>query len=314
MRLPNFFIVGAPKCGTTALSEYLRAHPQIFMSRPKEPNYFLLDLPGTNRPVKEWDSYLKLFSSARPSQTAVGEASAWYMYSKVAIPELIRRLPEARIIVLLRDPIELALSMHAQQLSMSYEVERSFEKAWHKCEQRRQGRGVPATCPNGKELLYDEIPLLGQQLKRILEYVPRENIHCYFYEDFRNDPGRIYREVLEFLEVPDDGRREFKKVNPRKHTRSLLLAQLTQQPPSSLTRSAAWIKRRIGVERLGVLRALRRLNYQPAPAATLPSILLSEMRDHFASDVALLQSLTGRNLQHWLSDASVKPLGHSHDS
>ena len=104
-RRPNFFIVGAPKCGTTAMTTYLRDHPQIFMPLQKEPHYFAEDYP-IFREVWTEKQYLHLFRSADSSHLAVGEASVWYLYSDHALPRIKAFAPDARIIVQVRNPVD----------------------------------------------------------------------------------------------------------------------------------------------------------------------------------------------------------------
>jgi len=299
MKLPNFFILGAPKCGTTALSVYLREHPQVFMCTPKEPHYFAEEFPRY-RIVERWDDYLGLFSGAESRHAAVGEASVFHLYSAVAIPRLLERIPRARLIVLLRNPVELARAMHSQVLLTRDETVTSFEEAWRLCDARRRGASVPPGCREVKILLYDQIAAIGAQLKRLLECAPRERVKWWFFDDFVRDPGRIYREVLQFLELADDGRKSFPQVNGRLRSRVQCLAQLTQKPPRAWVQAAAIGRRMLGVQYWGVLDFLRRINTVPARPPALPVELQAQMREHFAPDVRLLASITGRNLDHWL--------------
>lgn len=299
MTAPNFIIVGAPKCGTSALASWLRAHPRIFMCVPKEPGYFATDLPA-HRYVSDWEEYQALFRGAGPGHAAVGEASIFYMYSDCAIAGIRRTLPSARLLVMLRNPIELAVSMHAQALRTRDETVTDFAAAWALCAERRAGRSVPAHCRDGKILLYDRLPLLGLQLQRLLDVVPKSQLGWWFYDDFAADPARVYREVLAFLGVAHDGRKDFPRVNARKRARSQALAQFTQKTPRPLVRAAMYVKQRAGIERLGVLKTLRNANFAPVRKQAVSPALLDEMRAHFASDVRLLEEITGRDLRAWL--------------
>jgi hypothetical protein len=105
MKKPDFFIVGAPKCGTTSLSEYLKQHPEIFMSEPKEPHFFGTDLEsywgGRFERYRDVHKYLSLFANVQ-DEIRVGEASPWYLYSKRAAEEIKQFNPASRIIILLR--------------------------------------------------------------------------------------------------------------------------------------------------------------------------------------------------------------------
>ena len=123
---PNFFIVGAPKCGTTALHAYLDAHPEIFMSHYKEPRFFGSDLRQRRRPTKS--QYFSCFARAR-NEKRVGEASVLYLYSKCAAAEIKEFCPEARIIIMLRDPVEMLHSKHSQSIFSGNEVINDFEEA-----------------------------------------------------------------------------------------------------------------------------------------------------------------------------------------
>ena len=110
MPIPNFFIVGAPKCGTTALCEYLKYHPNVFMSTPKEPHYFAEDFERY-RHVKTEDKYLALFGDCNDRHLMIGEASVFYLRSTRAV-SLIRDFnPDAKIIVMLRNPVDMVYSL-----------------------------------------------------------------------------------------------------------------------------------------------------------------------------------------------------------
>ncbi|HEX5960700.1 MAG TPA: sulfotransferase [Rhodanobacteraceae bacterium] len=300
MKLPNFFIVGAPKCGTTALYEYLRVHPQVYM-RVKEPHYFAFDLPGY-RNVSDWDEYQALFRDAPASALAVGDISVYYLYSNVAIARLYQKFPSARILVLLRNPFDLAVSMHAQALRSRNESVTSFAKAWALCGDRRAGQGIPRSCTDVATLYYDRIPLLGSQLQRVFDTCPRQQVRWWFYEDFATDPRHVYLEMLAFLGLDDDGRTEFPRHNPRRRARSQIVAQFTQKTPELVTWAVRQFKRATGIKQLGIIDALQRANWVPAGKAQLPPELLDDMRAVFEPDIHLLESLTGRNLDHWLHD------------
>jgi hypothetical protein len=303
MMLPNFFIVGAPKCGTTALSVYLGAHPDVFMCVPKEPAYFALDFPAI-RVVKHWNEYEALFREADETRLAVGEASTVYMQSEVAAAELHGKFPSARVLVMLRNPLDLAVSLHGQRLHDCEEDVADFSRAWALCEERRAGRSVPPRCREHKALLYDEAALLGSQLQRLLGTFPKSQVRWWFQEDFSADPARVYREVLSFLGLAFDGRSEFPVVNARTRAVSQTLAPLVQKPPKFAVRVAMYAKKRLGIRRLGVLNVLRRVSFVPSRPPTIPDSLRRDMQVRFAPDIRLLENLTGRDLGHWLGESA----------
>ncbi|MGH6890085.1 MAG: sulfotransferase domain-containing protein [Rhizomicrobium sp.] len=300
MPAPNFLIVGAPKCGTTALSEYLRGHPQVFMCQPKEPHYFADDFPN-HRCVDSWDAYLDLFSGATSEQRAIGEASVFYLYSGMAIPSVIRRIPHARLVILLRNPIDIAISMHAQCLYNMEENIAAFEEAWRACNSRRRGERLPNPCREPKTLLYDQLALLGQQLERVLAAVPACNVRWWFYDDLARSPRDLYAEVLDFLGLHHDGRTGFPPINERKRHRVLPLARFTETPPKPLVALALGIKRVVPLRKWGILEALREANMQRMSKDNeVNGTLRREMRWFFDSDLRLLSGITGRNLDHWV--------------
>lgn len=304
MKQPNFFIIGAPKCGTTALSEYMRAHPQVFMCTPKEPHYFAEDFPRY-RGAETWDQYLEFFRDASREHKAIGEASVYYLYSNVAVPNLLNRVPSAKLIVMLRNPVDLARSMHAQALYSRDEVVPSFEEAWRLCKARGAGEDIPDSCRDVKVLLYDQIARLGEQLERLLQHASKAQVRWWFLDELSSNPGRVYREVLSFLEVDDDGRRDFPQINRRKLYRSQTLGQFTMFPPSTLANAAMHVKKALFLRRLGILDFVRRLNTIPAQGIPLNPALAEEMHDWFAPDIRRLQDITGRDLSHWNRDLVV---------
>jgi hypothetical protein len=172
---PNVFIVGAPKCGTTALSQYLRGHPQVFFCSPKEPHYFATEFPGYRAVTCEVD-YLNLFSAAGPHHNALAEGSVYYLYSGQALERIRRFNPDARIIAMLRDPVDLVYSLHAQLLYSGNEIEEDFERAWDLQDERAHGRHLPRNCQDPKVLLYREVGKLGEQCERLLGIFPRTQV------------------------------------------------------------------------------------------------------------------------------------------
>lgn len=127
MKRPNLFIIGAPKCGTTSLSRWMGQHPEIYFCPKKEPHYFNTDGMQT---VKTLDEYERLFESATDTHRVVAEGSTHYLYSSVAVPHILKYNPDAKFIVCLRNPVEMAPSLHSERLSWGRETVKSFEKAW----------------------------------------------------------------------------------------------------------------------------------------------------------------------------------------
>jgi hypothetical protein len=301
-RRPNTFILGAPKCGTTALSEYLREHPRAFLSKPKEPHYFCAEFDYYFAPGQRTeDHYLGLFAAATDEHLAVAEASVWYLYSSDAARNIAAFDPAARAIVMLRNPVDLVPSLHSQLLYMLDEDEPDLARAWELQEPRRRGERVPATARVPAFLQYGEAARLGAQLARVYDALPREQVLTIVFDDLREDTGAVYRRTLEFLGLPDDGRAEFPRVNENKVHRAEAVARFTQRPPAALVSVARGVKRVAGVERLGVLERVRRGNRQVTRRGGIDPGLAAELRDHFRDDVGELGALIGRDLGGWVS-------------
>jgi len=292
---PNFFIVGAPKCGTTALSHYLRAHPQVLFSAWKEPHYFAVNLPRYRAMTRESD-YLHLFSGAGPQHKALGEGSVYYLYSGEALARIKEFNPEAKIIAMLRNPIDLVYSLHAQLLYSYNENERDFARAWELQEERAHGRHLPKTCRDPKVLLYREVGKLGEQCERLLDIFPRTQVKFLLTEDFSARTAEVYLEVLEFLGVEPDGRRHFERVNESKSHRVRLLGKFTQRPPVSLVRFSRRCKQWLHIDRLGLLPRLRELNSRPYTRPALDDAFRARLAAAFRDDTLKLANLIGRNL------------------
>lgn len=217
---PNFFIIGAPKCGTTSLARWLAEHPQVYMSQVKEPHYYSTDL--ANRTIRSQKRYEALFRATRNEHRAVGEASTWYLFSKAAIPAIEHAHPEARYIVMTRDPVVMAHSLYHHNCRVLHENQPTFEAAWRLQKERAAGRSVPKSCTEPAFLQYKAACSLGSLLERLYAQVPDRRVLHVPLEWVRNSPGAQYRRTLAFLELDDDGREAFSVANEARGYRTLL--------------------------------------------------------------------------------------------
>jgi hypothetical protein len=299
-RHPDFFILGAPKCGTTALAEYLRQHPRVFMSSPKEPHYFCDDFDYYYAPgQRSLDHYLRLFDDADDTHLAVGEASVWYLYSRTAAANIAAFAPDARAIVMVRNPLELVPSLHGQLLYEVDEDVRDPAAAWALQGARARGEHLPPGVRVPAFLQYGAAASLAGQIERVYASIPRERVLVIVFDDLRADAGAVYRRALEVLGVPDDGRSDFPRVNPNTVHRAPAVARLTQRPPKAALATARAVKRVTRVRRLGILDRVRARNRVEAERAPLDPAFLDEMAAYFRDDVARLSELVGRDLTHW---------------
>ena len=216
MTKPNLFVVGEAKSGTTALANFLEQHPDVFMSTEKEPSHFRTDINqevydfqeerGQKRVLeKAWrykyeklDDYLALFEDTQAP--IAGEASI-YIESRVAA-ELIHEFnPDAKIVVLYREPISYLQSLYYHAIRNSNENATSFEQALAWEDDRRNGRRLPDTLSRPSSLYYSEKIKYAQKLRRFLRVFPASQIKVVLFEEFRKDNGAATKEVFEFLGV-----------------------------------------------------------------------------------------------------------------
>lgn len=289
MSKPNFFIVGAPKCGTTAWVEYLKDHPDIFLSNPKEPHYFNVDFPEF-RWYRDEKSYLSLFAEA-DKEKIVGEASVMYLYSAEAAEGIRRMSPDAKILICVRDQETFLPSYHNQLLYSQHETETSFEAAW-RLSLSDKPRAVPKTCKEATFLDYAKVGAFDEQVARFCKAFRPEQIKILSFEKWLSDPREAYLEMLDFLGVPDDKRIDFPKVNSAKYHKSRSLARLTQRPPEGILSLARALRRVMGKDRLALAGRIRSMNsargYLSEP---ISDDLKCEIRNFFGPSNARLKEL-----------------------
>lgn len=291
MTAPNFFIIGAPKCGTTAWVHYLQSHPAIGFSRQKEPHYFCTDFKAF-RWLRQETDYLAQFRHCT-GKAAVGEASVQYLYSQEAPGNIARFAPQARLLLFVREPLDFLLSYHNQLLLNLDENIADFATAWA-ASGRREGAGLPPHCREPRFLDYPAVARFGAHLQRWLQVFPPAQVMVLGFEDWVGAPRASYLRVLAFLGLPDDGRSDFARLHAGRRPRSRMLARLVRRPPPPVLWAARAVRRGLGLERLGLARKLGRLNetpgYQRRPDGLDPG-LAAEIRAALAEDQALLRRL-----------------------
>lgn len=299
---PDFFIVGAPKSGTTAMYEYLRQHPSLFLPERKELRFFGIDLDIRDRAARPVEEYLSFFSAAAETQR-VGTAYVWYLYSKTAAAEIRRCAPNAQIIVMLRQPADMLYALHSEHLSNGNEDIRDFEEALAAEPDRREGIRIPIHAHLAQGLLYSEIPLYVDQLQRYFDEFGRDRVLVILYDDFARDTARAYRETLRFLKVRDDLTPEFEVINPNKRVRSEMIRHFLARPPE--------LPRRIiraaspALFRRWLFERVVRLNVTRPPRTPLAAGTREDLNRLFRAEVSRLGDLLGRDLHHWVEADAV---------
>ncbi len=305
-RLPDFFIVGAPKAGTTSLYRYLGECPGVYMSPIKEPCYFApemrlnffdakyqaranADVPALhsylNGPMKErrdggivseWEDYLKLFRNAGAAR-AVGEASVCYLWSRAAPERIASAVPQARIIMILRDPVERAFSQYLHGLTTGL-IRGSF------AEQIQTGlRGADQGI--GPAYPFLEYGMYRDQVSRYLSRFAPENIRIYDYAEYNRQPERVLTDIFHLLGIDAKPQQPARMLEPHiPRSRSLLRAL---QPVKSALPSR-------------LRRVAKRMFYKSRRSLQMPPEQRDFLRSYYREDVAGLSDLLKRDFSHWL--------------
>ncbi len=289
MRKPNFFLIGAPKSGTTSLANWLAQHPQVFFSYPKEPWHFATD-SGQPRRYKH-KSYESLFADAGEQHLAVGEGSTVYLRSEVAVPEILRYQPNAKFVVMLRRPQDMCFSWYLHMLRET-EDQLEFASAWALQEERARGNFLPPAAFNPKLYQYGEVCSVGSQLEKVLEVASRDRVLVLFMEEVLADPHGGYREVAQFLGVDDSFVPKFLHMNPKRRVRSYtarnLLGRLVQLKNAILPSM-----------NLGLLSIFYKLNLQPDTRTVIDPEMSKTLDAYFAEEIRLVKLLVGRVPKNW---------------
>lgn len=295
MHFPNLFVIGAPKRGTTSVASWLSEHSRVFMCTPQEPSYFSHDIQSRSNLASEAD-YRTLFSHATDQHLAVGEASTTYLRSAVAISEIVTRVPNARLIVCVRNPVEMAISVHGQLVAGGSETETNFSKAWELQSLRSEGKEIPKTALNKDDLQYGEMCKIGSQLSRLLETVDRKQVLIMFLDKISLDPRGEWLRLQNFLSLPDDGRQVFKPQNTRRRVKAPIVLRFMQRVIT--LRDKLRLPSGLGVGRLA-----SGLVYQPDKEKSADKIddeMREKLNQYFAADIALLRSLSDLPNPTWL--------------
>jgi hypothetical protein len=299
--LPDVFLVGAPKSGTTAMAEYLGAHPDIFMAK-KEMNVFGGDLQfGPQFYRRDVKAYLDEFAG-RTTQRRSGEASVWYLLSTQAASEIKAFNPDARIIIMLREPAEMVHSLYDQFRFDGNEHLPNFEEALAAEPMRNAGRGFRRQTYFAQGLQYREAARYTEQVRRYFEVFGRDRVRVILYEDFAADVQGTYRATLEFLGVdPSRGETDFKVINGNKTVKNPAVRALLGDPLIRAT--AVAVARKLPRPVFNLLHDLERrvwkLNARPVRRLPLSPVTQAMLCREFEGEIRALGELLGKDLTHW---------------
>lgn len=286
---PNFFIVGAPKAGSTSLYYYLEQHPEIYMSPIKETNFFSREeINASNLFYKrknEWtiEEYENQFKGVT-LEKAIGEASVSYLFYP-GVPQKIKAYnPNSKIIILLRNPFDRGFSHYLMDKRVGF-TNLEFEDIVYK-------REVDAKMDFFYQQ-YIELGLYYNQVKRYFETFGSDNVKVLYFEDMVKDAKKMVKKVFQFLEVNEEFIPETeKKHNEFRAAKNPLLAKLYAQ--KKLRKRA---KELVGTK---VEDLIKQIFFSGDNKPVLPSHLKDELTQIYRPDILKTGELLGKDLNHWL--------------
>ena len=315
MTMPNFFIIGAQKAGTTSLYRYLDQHPQIYMSPLKEPFFFDNEIdskgeivqqrfggPGRPRAPRfaNLEAYRTLFRAVK-GEKAIGEASPLYIYAPGTAERIKRYVPEAKLIILLRNPADRAYSAFLQAVRIGVEPLTDFARALREEEHRIRDNWHYA-------FHYRNRGLYVQQLERYYRVFGRERVGVWLYEDLRDDPAGVAQSIFRFLSVDDAFTPDtFSTYNPAGVPQSGAARLMIRTMDTALGVSRRTFLPPTSKVFLFVNRARQilegRMLAKPPP---IDPKIRSELLAGYKEDILKLQEIIGRDLSLWLENDDLK--------
>lgn len=310
---PDFFLVGAQRCGTTTLSWCLKRHPQICFSKPKEPHYFAR-VPARVIETGQWrEEYGRFFLHYREGHRSVGEGSPTYLAVPEALETILGINPRAKFIAMVRDPVEMVRSLHLRLLFILEEDAPELATAWRLQEARARGERLPRRCSDPRLLCYRELGSLGTQIERLYRIAGREQSLVLLLDDLVREPRKVYEQVLGFIGVDDDGRTEFPQRRSSHSYRSRMLQRILYKPPTSVmdwidqSRVERLTKQEDGTATRSSRDARARIKFfhnrlrdwNTGPPPPMNPQTRAMLREAFEPEVVRLSALLDRDLSHW---------------
>ncbi|MGB3074980.1 MAG: sulfotransferase [Chitinophagales bacterium] len=295
---PGFFVVGAPKSGTTSLYEYLKQHPQVYLPRIKELNFFCTDL-HFRFPLLDEQKFLAYYKDYK-NEIAIGEVSVWNLYSTIAAHQIQVFNPEAKIIILLRNPVDMMYALHSNHVFNDNENITDFEEALNAQAERKKGLRIsPAIkCPV-EGLYYFDVASYALQVKKYLELFGAENVKVILFDDFTADTEIIYLDILRFIGVDEMLPVAFKVYNASKTIRSGFIRQLTVHTPSIIKKAGKWIFPHQSARRDWLMYWLWKVNTKERKRSALNPELRKKISLMMKAEIDTLEKILGRNLDQW---------------
>jgi hypothetical protein len=285
------------------LYNYLKQHPNCFMPDIKEPGYFSRshireEFRTTIHYLQSFEAYLALFRAAPENALAVGEASTSYLRDDQALKAINRVFPEAKVIICLRDPVELVSSYYSFLKFEHWEDAPTLEHAWRVQPERAHGRHIPPSARRPDSLHYAEVARIGAQVREAHHIFGRERVKIVMFEDISRSFHTTYTEIQEFLGLPVMMPAVVDiSANSARRARYGLIDRLVKRPPKFIGRSKQALKKVLRRNSLGIRAFLDRVNTETV-RNQLSEQLRDEMRAYFHDDVRLLSAEIGIDLAH----------------
>lgn len=294
-RFPNLFLVGPHKTGTTSWHEALDAHPDVFMSELKEPEFLNQDHDYAERPIETEAAYLALFEDAG-EVARLGEATPWYFYSDAAADAIRERAEDPRVLIVLRDPVERIHSLHQQRVTAGTETIEEFEEALAAEPDRKAGRRVPERANPVRGNFYREIARYAPNLERYRDRFDDDELLVLKFEDVVEDPDAAFEQVCRFLDLDPTVDAAFPDSNPTTEARSHAFRELVRDPPAPVQAltglfPVAWRDR--------LRNLLLDANERQTTRDPLDPELREELVDELEDDIAAVEAMLGWDCEDW---------------
>ena len=278
MKNPNLFIVGAPKSGTTFLYHYLKKHSEIYFPDFKEPHFFGSDLQRRNGAYNlSLNEYQSLFET---DKKIIGEASTFYLFSDNAAKEIHDFNPKAKIIIMLRDLVDLVHSLHSQFVFSGDEVIEDFSHALALENKRLSGQNIPKQTTVVNKLFYtSNILSLPKNIQSFIDHFGRENIKFIDLKEIKKNPERVYSETLEFLKIDSSfNAPKFKVINKNKTYKSKTMRNFIKKYSIFLGN----LRSKFFKKPLGIIKILESINKSENDRVSMPDDLYKKLSDQFS--------------------------------
>lgn len=299
-KIPNLFLVGSGKCGTTTLYDYLNQHPDVFMCSPKEPAYFCQDIHKESDEFhkkqkffffRSEPEYMNLFTPAK-SQKVRGEASTLYFISKVSAKNIHGFNPQAKIVISIRNPVDLLYSIHGEYVLRFRENIQDFYEALAAEKTRRNGENIPEMAPAPSILFYSEYVKYSSHIQRYLDWFDKEQVKVIIYEEFKENNDKVIQDLFKFIHVDPDINIESKNYRSSRKIKSKLLKSALASPyvsqlPKKIIKGKRYYKWRSSFYKFAA---------KDEPRPQLQPKFIKELMEKYKEEVKKTERLLNRDL------------------